>query len=193
MPRLTKTIREEFLHSVSARLPKLPDTSNELSRLALICRSEIESAMPKDVQEFAKTWPWLVHRSEGDSFRLERNLTTAIYHKGYGYAHPGASWLGYLASLTIQSEREAFKENVIAPAFAKFKAAVIAYAEAREARNTLLERVGEVANGVATTENLALALPDLANLIPEVKKVEKKLLPVAASQLIKDLKKAGMK
>ena len=191
MPRITKECREDFILNVMFSLPALPKPGAEIERLGLICRAAIEGAMPKDIQAFAKKWPTLVQRYASCEFRLESRYVAAFENSRLDW--PRVNFMAYPEQIQNDAEREAFKTNVIEPARVAFKTAVIELGEAYIARNALKGRVTEISKACTTTESLAKALPELAHCIPEIEAPAPTLLPVAASQLVADLMKAGAK
>ena len=61
-----------------------------------------------------------------------------------------------------------------------------------ERRKEMAGRLRQVAFSVTTNTDLAIALPDLIKFVPKDEPKPKKLLPVANSQLFKDLKSLGL-
>lgn len=168
--RLTNQMRDDFVKAVMSKVRRRQKWSREA------CVEEINKrfaeVLPDDVKVFLKAHPNLVCRESkclpdwitytNDDYRRWRYASVVLGQN-----------LGDINIDDIQKNHALWKKE-------------------EERRNQMAQRLREVAYSVTTNTDLAAALPDLVKFVPKDEPKVKKQLPVANSQLFKDLKSLGL-
>lgn len=169
--RLTNQMRDDFVKAVMSKVRRRQKWSREA------CVEEINkrfaAVLADDIKEFVKKHPNLVSR-ESKCLPDWLIYTSNEGHRRWSYA---SVVLGQkiedINIDDIQKNHELWKKE-------------------DERRNQMAQRLREVAYSVTTNTDLAAALPDLVKFVPKDEPKVKKQLPVANSQLFKDLKSLGL-
>ncbi len=170
--RLTNQMRDDFVKAVMSKVRRRQKWSREA------CVEEINkrfaAALDDDIKEFMKTHPnlvaresqclpdWLCWKSDGGHHRRWSYASVVVYQK-----------IEDIIIDDLEKNHELWKKE-------------------EERRNQMAQRLREVAYSVTTNTDLAAALPDLVKFVPKDEPKVKKQLPVANSQLFKDLKSLGL-
>ena len=169
--RLTNQMRENFVSVVMAKVRR----RQKWSRGAVVeeINKRLASVLDDDIKEFMRKYPNLVARESKclpDWLCWENDDG----HMRWSY---GSAVLGQkikdIKTEDIQKNHELWKKE-------------------EERRKETAQRIREVAYSVTTNTDLAAALPDLVKFVPKDEPKVKKQLPVANSQLFKDLKALGL-
>ncbi len=170
--RLTNQMRDDFVKAVMSKVRRRQKWSREA------CVEEINkrfaAALADDVKEFMKKHPNLVARES-------KYLPDWLCWKPDGEHHLRWSY----ASVVVYQKIEDINVDDIQKNHELWK-------KEEERRNQMAQRLREVAYSVTTNTDLAAALPDLVKFVPKDEPKVKKQLPVANSQLFKDLKSLGL-
>lgn len=169
--RLTNQMRDDFVKAVMSKVRRRQKWSREA------CVEEINkrfaAVLADDIKEFMKKHPNLVSR---ESKCLPDWL---IYTSNEGYRR----W-SYASVVVDQKIEDIIIEDL--------KKNYELWQKEEERRKEMAGRLRQVAFSVTTNTDLAAALPDLVKFVPKDEPKVKKQLPVANSQLFKDLKSLGL-
>lgn len=189
--RLTKAMREQFVEAVEKHLPDIPDFDNQ-TQCDEPVRKAAEGVLPKEVRDFAKKYPRYVDR--GFSSRQVLYLTTSDRDLFRG-RRPNELSTRYIDADPSEPGLAAAQKAAVKAATEKVAADFKAWKERRIERNRLLDRLREVAYAATTDKALKELLPEFAHLVPESSglSVDRSLPVAAASAVVADLVKAGLK
>jgi hypothetical protein len=166
--RLTNQMREDFVNSVMRKVRRRQKWSREA------CAEEINkrlaAALPADIKQFVSKHPDLVCRE---------TKTVDLWRTSEGHRQ----WT-YVSMVLNQKLSDVDVEDL--------KKHYALWVKEDDRRKEMAVRLREVAYSVTTNTDLATALPDLVKFIPKDEPKVKKLLPVANSQLFRDLKTLGL-
>lgn len=169
--RLTNQMREDFVTAVMSKVRRRQKWSREA------CVEEINkrlaSVLDDDIKGFMQKHPNLVSR---ESKCLPDWL---CWTNDDGYRR----W-SYASAVLGQKVEDINTEDL--------KKHHELWQKEEERRKEMAGRLRQVAFSVTTNTDLAIALPDLIKFVPKDEPKPKKLLPVANSQLFKDLKSLGL-
>lgn len=168
--RLTNQMREDFVNAVMRKVRRRQKWDQAA------CAEEINkrlgSVLADDIKVFAANHPNLLVRSSLClDFLTYRDATN---YRRYSYAK------GVAGQELSDIDIEDLKKNHEL------------WVKEAERRKELAIRLRQVADSVTTNTALAEALPDLVAFVPKDEPKVKKLLPVANSQLFRDLKALGL-
>jgi hypothetical protein len=170
--RLTNQMRDDFVNAVMSKVRRRQRWSRE------VCVEEINkrfaAVLADDIKEFMEKHPNLVPRES-------KCLPDWLCWKPDGERHRRYSY----ASVVLGQKIEDINIDDIQKNHELWK-------KEEERRNQMTSRLRDVAYSVTTNTDLAAALPDLIKFVPKDEPKPKKLLPVANSQLFKDLKSLGL-
>lgn len=170
--RLTNQMRDDFVKAVMSKVRRRQKWSREA------CVEEINkrfaAALADDVKEFMKVHPNLVARE------------SKCLPEWMCYKRDDETFLRWsCASVVLGQKIEDINVDDIQKNHELWK-------KEEERRNQMVQRLREVAYSVTTNTDLAAALPDLIKFVPKDEPKVKKQLPVANSQLLKDLMSLGL-
>lgn len=169
--RLTNQMREDFVNAVMKKVRR----RQKWSREAVVdeINKRLAAVLDDDIKEFMKKRPNLVCR-ESKCLGQWLCFTNGNGHRSYSYA---SAVLGQ--SLSDINMEDLKKHHEL-------------WQKEEERRKEMASRLRQVAYSVTTNTDLAAALPDLIKFVPKDESKPKKQLPVANSQLFKDLKSLGI-
>ena len=169
--RLTNQMRDDFVNAVMSKVRRRQRWSR------VVCVEEINkrfaAVLADDIKEFMEKHPNLVAR-ESKCLPDWLCWTKENGHRGYSYAFAVVG-----QKLTDINMEDLKKHHEL-------------WQKEEERRKETASRLRQVAYSVTTNTDLAIALPDLVKFVPKDEPKPKKLLPVANSQLFKDLKSLGL-
>lgn len=169
--RLTNQMREDFVNAVMKKVRR----RQKWGREAVVeeINKRLAAVLDDDIKEFMQKHPNLVCR---ESKCLDSWLcwTKENGYRNYSYA---SAVVGQ--KLTDINMEDLKKHHEL-------------WQKEEERRNEMASRLRQVAYSVTTNTDLAAALPDLIKFVPKDEPKPKKQLPVASSQLFKDLKSLGL-
>ena len=169
--RLTNQMREDFVNAVMKKVRR----RQKWGREAVVeeINKRLADVLDDDIKEFVKKHHNLVRR---ESKCLEQWM---CFTNGNGYLR-----YSYASAVLGQSLSDINMEDL--------KKHHELWQKEEERRKEMASRLRQVAYSVTTNTDLAAALPDLIKFVPKDESKPKKQLPVANSQLFKDLKSLGL-
>jgi hypothetical protein len=168
--RLTNQMREDFVNAVMKKVRR----RQKWSREAVVeeINKRLRDVLPIEVADFRKKYPNLV-----------ATQTLCIDWLGYRDSDNYFRWV-YAGAVVDQKLSDIIIEDL--------KKNYELWQKEEERRKEMAGRLRQVAFSVTTNTDLAIALPDLIKFVPKDEPKVKKQLPVANSQLFKDLKSLGL-
>jgi len=168
--RLTNQMREDFVNDVMSKVRRRQKWSREA------CREEINkrlaAALPADIKAFVAKHPDLVCRET-------KTVDWMLWRTSEGHRQ----WT-YVSMVLNQKLSDVDVEDL--------KKHYALWVKEDDRREEMATRLREVANSVTTNTDLAKVLPDLVKFVPKDAPKFNKLLPMASSQLFRDLKTLGL-
>ena len=168
---LNNKLRTDFVDAVLAGIPVVNYYNRENAKQEI--RKEIEKQMPADIQAFAKKYPDLIERNK--NIRLD----LLAYEDARGGRH-----FPYIRTVDHSSAELIPLDKWVALKTASDKE------QAERERETLHDRLTQIASACTTLAKLKEAMPELISYMPE--EVEKRNLPITTGGLVTELLAAGL-